>query len=214
MKVRMRPRRVPIAIAIAGVAAALALAACGSSNSSSSDPAKPEFLGSVATPQLPSPPLKLDNSLGQPVNIKNYRGKAVLVTFIYDHCPNICPLIVSHLHTAQAELGSQARKLQIIAVSVDPEGDTPKTVKRFLAQHRMTGRMQYLIGSRPRLERTWRAWHIKAASKRTKNNPDAVEHSALIYGISGAGKITTLYPANFAPRMIVHDVPLLAAQTS
>jgi protein SCO1 len=209
----MRPRRVPIAIALAGVAAALGLAACGSS-SSSSDPAKPEFLGSVATPQLPSPPLKLDNSLGQPVNIKNYRGKAVLVTFIYDHCPDTCPLIVSHLHTAQEELGTQARKLQIIAVSVDPEGDTPKTVKRFLAEHRMTGRMQYLIGSRPRLERTWRAWHIEAASKPSKKNPDAVEHSALIYGINGAGKITTLYPANFSPRMIVHDVPLLAAQTS
>ncbi len=209
----MRPRRVPIAIALAGVAAALGLAACGSS-SSSSDPAKPKFLGSVATPQLPSPPLKLDNSLGQPVNIKNYRGKAVLVTFIYDHCPDTCPLIVSHLHTAQEELGTQARKLQIIAVSVDPEGDTPKTVKRFLAEHRMTGRMQYLIGSRPRLERTWRAWHIEAASKPSKKNPDAVEHSALIYGINGAGKITTLYPANFSPRMIVHDVPLLAAQTS
>src|SRR5947207_2165006 len=164
MKVRMRPRRVPIAIAIAGVAAAVGLGACGSS-SSSSDPPKPKFLGSVATPQLPSPPLRLDNSLGQPVNINNYRGKAVLVTFIYDHCPDVCPLIVSHLHTAQAELGTQARKLQIIAVSVDPRGDTPTTVKRFLAEHRMTGRMQYLIGSRPRLERTWRAWHIKAASK-------------------------------------------------
>jgi protein SCO1 len=213
MKVRMRPRRVPIAIAIVGAAAALGLAACGSS-SSSSDPAKPKFLGSVATPQLPSPPLKLDNSLGQPVNIKNYRGKAVLITFIYDHCPDVCPLIVSHLHTAQAELGSQASKLQIIAVSVDPKGDTPKTVKRFLALHRMTGRMQYLIGSRPTLERTWRAWHIEAASKPTKKNPDAVEHSALIYGINGAGKITTLYPSNFSPRMIVHDVPLLAAQTS
>jgi protein SCO1/2 len=216
----MRPRWVPIAIAIAGAAAALCLAACGSrssssgSSSSSPDPAKPKFLGSVAHPQLPSPPLKLDNSLGQPVNIKSYRGKAVLVTFIYDHCPDICPLIVSHLHTAQAELGPQARKLQIIAVSVDPEGDTPKTVKRFLAEHRMTGKMQYLIGSRPRLERTWRAWHIEAASKPTKNNPDAVEHSALIYGISGAGNITTLYPANFSPRMVVHDVPLLAAQTS
>jgi len=209
----MRPRRVPIAIAIAGAAAALGLSACGSS-SSSSDPAKPTFLGSVASPQLPSPPLKLDNSLGQPVNIKSYRGKAVLVTFIYDHCPDICPLIVSHLHTAQAELGPQARKLQIIAVSVDPKGDTPKTVKAFLAEHRMTGKMQYLIGSRPRLERTWRAWHIKAASRPTKKNPDAVEHSALIYGINGAGKIATLYPANFSPRMIVHDAPLLAAQTS
>jgi cytochrome oxidase Cu insertion factor (SCO1/SenC/PrrC family) len=39
-----------------------------------------------------------------------------------------------------------------------------------------------------------------------------VEHSALIYGISASGKITTLYPAKFKPQQIVHDVPLLAAQ--
>jgi protein SCO1/2 len=216
MTMLMRVRLAPIAIAVAAVTVALGLAACGSSggSSSNSDPAKPQFLGSVASPQLPAPQLALDNSLGQPVNLDNYRGKAVLVTFIYDHCPDICPLIVSHLHTAQAELGAQSKKLQIIAVSVDPKGDTPKTVKAFLAEHRMTGRMQYLIGSRPQLEKTWRAWHIKAASRPTKNNPDAVEHSALIYGINGAGKVTTLYPANFAPKMIVHDVPLLAAQTS
>ena len=195
--------------------AALALASCGSSSSSggssNSDP-KPSFAGALATPQISAPPLKLDNSLGKPVNIDNYRGKAVLITFIYDHCPDVCPLIVSHLHTAQSELGPGAKKLQIVAVSVDPKGDTPKTVKAFLAEHQMTGRMQYLIGSRPSLERTWKAWHIAAASRPTKNNPDAVEHSALIYGINGSGKITTIYPANFKPSMIVHDVPLLASE--
>ena|SRR5436190_163542 len=206
------PRSAPTAIAVAAAALALGVSACG--GSSGSDPTKPRYLGSVATPQLPAPPLRLDDSLGKPVNIDDYRGKAVLVTFLYDHCPDICPLIVGHLHTALAQLGGDARKLQIIAVSVDPKGDTPKTVKRFLAEHQMTGKMQYLIGSRPQLERTWKAWHIKAASRATKDNPDAVEHSALIYGISGAGKLTTLYPANFAPRMIVHDVPLLASQSS
>ena len=38
---------------------------------------------------------------------------------------------------------------------------------------------------------------------------DLVEHSALIYGIAADGKVTTLYPANFDPSQIVHDVPLL-----
>jgi cytochrome oxidase Cu insertion factor (SCO1/SenC/PrrC family) len=71
------------------------------------------------------------------------------------------------------------------------------------------GGMQYLIGSRPQLERTWKAWGI--AARVSKKNPDAVEHSALVYGISGSGKITTVYPANFKPSQIVHDVPLLAS---
>ena len=195
---------------------ALALSACGSSSSSdsksSSDPKKPNYAGGVATPQVAAPPLQLTDSLGKSVNIDDYRGKAVLVTFIYTHCPDVCPLIVGHLHSALGKLGADAGKFQIIAVSVDPKGDTPKTVKKFLADHQMTGKMKYLIGSRPELEKVWKAWHIAAASKPTKNNPDAVEHSALIYGIDGSGKITTIYPANFNPQMIVHDVPLLASQ--
>ena len=106
-----------------------------------------------------------------------------------------------------------ASRAQIIAVSVDPKGDTPKTVKAFLADHQMTGRMQYLIGSQAQLERVWRDWGIisKSAPQKSKNNPDLVEHSAEIIGISASGKVMTLYPANFKPAEIVHDVPLLAA---
>jgi protein SCO1 len=188
-----------------------AIAGCGSSSSSDATAKVPSYSGAVATHVKSAPPLKLDNSLGQPVDIKNYRGKAVLVTFIYDHCPDICPAIVGNLHTAQQALGPRAKKLQIIAVSVDPKGDTPKTVRAFLKLHQMTGRMQYLIGSLPQLERVWSAWHIISKSSPSAKAPDAVEHSALIYGVSGSGKLTTLYPANFKPAQIVHDVPLLAS---
>ena len=58
---------------------------------------------------------------------------------------------------------------------------------------------------------SWSDWNIVAKSSPTRKVPDAVEHSALIYGISASGKITTLYPANFKPEQIVHDVPMLAA---
>src|SRR5580704_10462563 len=55
----------------------------------------------------PAPPLALDNYLGTPVNLASYRGRAVLVTFLYTHCPDVCPLIASHLHTALAEMSAQ-----------------------------------------------------------------------------------------------------------
>jgi protein SCO1 len=193
--------------ATAVAALAFGLSACGGS---SSDSPSPSFAGLRAKPPKPVPPLALNDSLGHRVNIDSYRGKAVLVLFIYTHCPDICPLMVGHLHAAQHELGSEASKVQIIAVSVDPKGDTPKTVRAFLRARQMTGRMEYLIGSRPQLERTWKAWGIGA--KVDKHNPDLVEHSAEVVGVSASGKITTLYPANFNPRMIVHDVPLLASQ--
>jgi protein SCO1 len=215
----MSGRRAALAtVAIAVLVASLAAAGCGGAGSSSTSTnvadttGNTSFAGASANPPKPAPPLQLDNYLGQSVNIKNYRGKAVLVLFIYDHCPDVCPLMVSNLHAAQSQMSASERKqMQIVAVSVDPKGDTPQTVKKFLAEHQMTGRMQYLIGSRPQREGVWSDWNIVSKSDPTRKNPDAVEHSALVYGISGTGKITTLYSSNFKPEEIIHDVPLLAA---
>lgn len=168
------------------------------------------YRGATVSPRVPAPPLDLRNSLGQRVTMARYRGKVRLVTFLYVKCPDVCPLITTNLHATQAKLGARAKDIPIIAVSVDPHGDTPASVKEFLHQHDMTGRMQYLIGSGDQLARTWKAWQV--GSKRDTASPQLVAHSALIYGISASGKITTVYPANFKPADIVHDIPLLERQ--
>jgi protein SCO1 len=168
------------------------------------------FYGTLALPVKPAPPLRLSSYLGKPVTLTAYRGKAVLVTFLYTNCPDVCPLITSNLHTALGQLGAQARRVQVIAVSVDPRGDTPSAVARFLAEHQMVGRMQYLIGSSAALSRTWKAWSV--GSEREVGQPQLVAHSALVYGIDASGRLRTIYPSSFEPHQIVHDVPLLAAQ--
>jgi protein SCO1/2 len=213
-------RRAPhLVFALAVLAAlALAIAGCGGSGmgqtgaNGQSGTSNAKYAGVAALPLKPAPPLALQDSLGRAVNLEQFRGKAVFVTFIYDHCPDVCPLIVGNLRTAQAQLGSEAGSLQIVAVSVDPKGDTPQSVKAFLAAHRMTGRMEYLLGSRPQLEGVWHAWHILSKTSPAKGGRDLVEHSALVYGISGSGKLTTLYPQSFKPAQIVHDVPILASE--
>ena len=166
------------------------------------------YAGLAITPK-PAPALALRNYLGSPVNIAAYRGKALLVTFLYTHCPDVCPLIVSMLHTALVEMPqAERRQLQIIAVSVDPRGDTPAAVAQFLSARKMTAHVQYLIGSATQLGEVWRHWDV--ASKRAAATPEVVAHTALIYGITASGKIAVVYPANFAPSQIVHDVPRLA----
>jgi protein SCO1/2 len=158
-----------------------------------------------------APPLALDNYLGTPVNIASYRGKAVLVTFLYTHCPDVCPLIASHLHSALSEMpASERRRLAIIAVSVDPHGDTRSTVAQFLATHEMTGQMQYLIGSAAALKAIWKSWGIADAAEASAGNPDLVAHSALVYGITAHGKVAVIYPSNFTAGEIVHDARILA----
>ena len=170
------------------------------------------FIGNELSPPKQAPPLALRNYLGRHVNIAQYRGKALLVTFIYDHCPDVCPLIVANLRVAQNLMGAKtAAKAQIVAVSVDPRGDTPQTVAAFLKVHEMTGRMQYLIGSPKELGSVWQRWGV--GSERDASQPDLVNHSALVYGISASGQLKTVYiGGNFKPSEIAHDVPLLASQ--
>jgi protein SCO1/2 len=165
----------------------------------------------LLTPVREAPPLALKNYMGQPVNIDDYRGKAVLVTFLYTNCPDICPLITSNLRVALNLMSPKARKeVQIIAVSVDPRGDTPKAVASFLARHEMTGRMQYLIGTAKELSAVWKAWGV--GSERDASQPQFVNHSGIVYGVTGTGKRLAVYPAEFQPSQIAHDVPLLAAR--
>ena len=196
------------------IAGGIALATSGGSSSNGSKKAAAaQNLDAAAllTPVRPAPPLQLKNYLGQPVNIASYRGKAVLVTFLYTNCPDVCPLITSNLRVAQNLMGADGpSKAQVIAVSVDAKGDNRRTVTAFLKAHEMTGRMQYLIGSTGELARVWRAWGV--GSERDAKNPDLVEHSGVIYGITASGKRATLYSASFKPADVAHDVPLLAAR--
>jgi protein SCO1/2 len=163
--------------------------------------------GLAIQPPKPAPPLALRNYTGQPVDLSAFRGKAVLVTFVYTHCPDVCPLIVSSLAAAQRQLGAEARRLQIIAVTVDPTNDTPLAVKHFLAERGATGRMDYLIGTRKQLLPVWKAWGVAVTVNKYE---DAEAHTAVVFGITPSGKIAVAYPSSFTPATIVHDVPLLA----
>jgi protein SCO1/2 len=172
--------------------------------------AAPDYAGAVATPPKAAPPLELADSTGKRYDISKRRGRVVLVTWLYVNCPDVCPLIASNLKVAKTKLGDKGEKLDIVAVSTDPKRDTPKAVNKFLAARGVTGLMRYLVGSRASLGTTWKNWGIVAEPAAA--NPELIEHSSPIYGVSASGKITTLYPANFKPDQIVHDVPLLARQ--
>jgi protein SCO1/2 len=216
MKGLSRSPAVPLVLVLVVAGAAIAVLAIGNGKSSDTLPGNAKkqapadgYRGSLLSPVRAAPPINLRNYLGKPVSLTQYRGKAVLVTFLYVHCPDVCPAIASALRVVDQQLGPAAKKVQMVAVSVDPRGDKPSSVARFLAQRRMTGRMQYLVGSAKQLVPVWKAWNV--GSQQDASNPEFVAHTALVYGVSGSGKLTTIYPSNFKPADIEHDVPKLAA---
>jgi protein SCO1/2 len=172
----------------------------------------PLLYGVAVSPPQAAPPLNtLRNYDGSSFDLAGDRGKVVFVTFLYSHCPDVCPLIASSLHDTVARLPSALRRrVAVVAVSVDPRGDTPGAVAAFVREHQLTGEARYLIGSASALARVWEAW--KVGSQRDTSNPELVNHSALVYGVSARGKLTTIYAAGFEPSQLIHDVPALLAR--
>lgn len=70
---------------------------------------------------------------GKPLNVSDLRGKYALLYFGYTYCPDFCPATMSDWRVISRGLGENARKINFVLVSVDPERDTPEVLTRYLA---------------------------------------------------------------------------------
>ncbi len=167
------------------------------------------YEGGTISPVRQAPPLRLRDIDGRMVDIRDLRGAPVLVTFVYANCPDVCPLIMNTLAEARRDAGKAGAATRVIAVSVDPAGDTPEVVRTFLDQRGIAGFTDYLIGSRPALEATWADWGV--ATDVPTDDPELIEHTSLIYGVSASGELVTAYPVGFEAEAVARDLPRLAA---
>jgi protein SCO1/2 len=194
---------------IAVVAAVSALAILGAGCATASRAAGPaEAAGFAGTPLggTPAPSFALHDDRGRPVSLSALRGNFVLVTFLYTHCPDVCPLIATNLAVVLRQLPSNRRNVRAVAISVDPKGDTAASVRAFVRVHRLPPTFLYAIGTRPQLQRVWAAYGI-AAQRGPENT---VNHSAYTVLIDPRGKERVLYDAQVKPRAVLHDLRVLA----
>ena len=195
--------------AFAALLAVALLAGCGSSSVKIVAPAvtapQKRFAGGELLPPRTAPPIALHDAAGRPVSLAGQHGRAVLVTFIYTHCPDVCPLIAKNLNAALRELGPERTRVRVLAVSVDPAGDTPRAVRAYTRRMRLLPQFRYLIGSRSALRRVWGAWHVLAVASR----PDVVDHVAYTALVDPTGKERVLYDASVHASQVLHDLRVL-----
>ena len=75
----------------------------------------------------------------------DYKGKYVVMGFIYTNCPDICPLITQNLMEIQEGLG-HPDDVQFLAVSFDPIRDTPAVLKKFKDIYGLQDNFDFLTG--------------------------------------------------------------------
>ncbi len=176
--------------------------------------APPALAGDVLTPPAPAYDFRLMDQRGQTVALSDFRGKAVVLTFLYARCPDACPLIAELMRTTYESLEDVAGRAAFVAVSVDPRGDTPEAIRAFLKVHRVEGVLTYLHGSSAQLRPVWGHYSVGsreviAASQAT---PPLVGHTAAVYIIDPRGRIRASLPENFAPRDLAKDLRLLVQE--
>src|SRR5579863_3326998 len=119
-----RARTRAVAYGMVGIGIVLLVAALISLGVIPTPLTAPRLTGSILNPPAPAPDFKLEDQLGQNVTLSEFRGKVVVLTFLYTTCPDTCPIVTEKLHQARADLGSDAARTAILAVSVDPTNDT------------------------------------------------------------------------------------------
>ncbi len=69
---------------------------------------------------------------GQPRTLADFKGKVVVVFFGYTQCPDVCPTTLSELAGIKKALASEAERLQVIFITLDPQRDTPELMAGFV----------------------------------------------------------------------------------
>ncbi len=155
----------------------------------------------------PAPDFSLTNQNGKTVAMSDLRGKVVALTFLYTHCPDVCPLTAEHLRIASDQLGNEMDRVAFVAISVDPRNDTPGAVQNFLEQHKLSGKLTYLIGTPDQLKPVWAAYYV--AAEASSEDPSVVTHSSRVILIDKKGRQRVNMDSDFDPPIFVQNVRIL-----
>jgi protein SCO1 len=121
----------------------------------------------------------LVNQEGKVVSEATYHGQWLLVFFGFTHCPDMCPTGLATMTAAINTLSPlQQQQITPLFISVDPERDTPATLKDYLSSFHP--RFQGLTGSAADLKNVTTKYRVYYAREKGKQNKD-VNHSGLIY---------------------------------
>ena len=81
---------------------------------------------------LPDLKFTLQGAGNRTVTERDLKGKTVLLFFGYASCPDICPTTLAQLSEVLQKLGSDARDVRVVFVSVDPHRDTPDILQAYV----------------------------------------------------------------------------------
>ncbi len=191
--------------------------------------------GTELTARSVATDFQLTDQFGLSRSLSEHAGDVVLLTFLYTHCPDICPVVADHVREVHRLLEDYADEVSIVIVSVDPERDTVEAALEYSEARQMQEVWSYLVGTEEELRPVWEAYYVDPVRIGTAGDgADAgggngsvsgvealyqgvklrytVDHSAPIYLIDRAKVPRVLFTLPMDPANIVHEVKLLLSE--
>jgi protein SCO1/2 len=156
----------------------------------------------------PAPRIALRDQRGDRVDSARLAGRPYLITFLYTHCVDVCPLMGSEIADAFTRLGRRADDVAAFGVSVDPRGDTRAGARAWVAEHHLPAQFHYLLGSGAQLAPIWRDWFV-VGPRDTLADPKT--HAASVWLVDGRGRLRGRWAggAPIEPADMAHDLKVL-----
>jgi protein SCO1/2 len=175
---------------------------------------KPAVVYHVPMPGDQVPDFALRNQDGHEIHIKQFRGKELLITFIYTRCPlpNFCPRVTHNFAAIEKQLSTDPALYagtHLLSVSFDPEHDTPARLRAYGVQYigsdAKTAFVHWDFGvpQKPILTEMDRYFDLGM----TAGPDDSISHTLSTTLVGRDGKVVRFYPGNdWTPEQVVADV--------
>ena len=151
----------------------------------------------VAQPAAIGGPFQLTDQSGKTVTDKDLKGKPTLIFFGYTHCPDVCPTSLFEISEVLRALGKDADKVNAVFISVDPERDTPATMKEYLSS--FDPHLEGLSGDPAETAKVVTSYRVYAKKVPTKDGDYTMDHTALIYLMDRDGRFVSPFNLKRTP---------------
>jgi protein SCO1/2 len=171
--------------------------------------AAPQLIAGVFDPPRAAPDFEIYGSNGSMLRLNDHRGKVVILGFGFTSCPDVCPTTLAILAQARKQLGEDAKHLQVIYITVDPQRDTAEQMRKYLAAFDKS--FVGGTGEEPELDAIRKEYGI-IADKKTYGPSYTYAHSSYTYLIDRKGMLRALMPYGHKADDFAHDVRALLAE--
>ncbi len=196
------PRFTVIAVALAGL---LVLAAGAVFSFALRD--NPKGAGGTLLASAIGGPFHLVDQNGKAFGDSDLKGKWHLVFFGYTHCPDTCPTALNEMALALDRLGNARDAVGIVFITVDPERDTPATLKAYVES--FDAPIIALTGTADEVAQAAKAYRVYYAKHPNPDGSYDMDHSAVVYVMDPEGRFTATFTPDSTAQAIAERLQKL-----